>query len=650
MKELRILSILFFCVLPLAAVGALKLPGVFGDGMVLQANRPIHVWGWAAANEKIAVGLSSEQHEVQADGNGFWEAELSPMQYGGPYNLTVCGESDSIRIKDILIGEVWLCSGQSNMEFPTRLVDSADWECENAGYPQIRLFSMPKKMSFSALPDCEGQWKVCSPTEVADFSAVAYFYGRELHEKLNVPIGLIDASWGGTCVETWIGGHSYSELPMALKLRHRNVLSTDTESFFSENERSKRLYEEAFRRHISQTDGGVSDLLSLNWRAVPMPSVWSQTGMENMDGIAWYRCSFEIDDELVGKAGRVSLGAIDDSDVTWLNSVEIGRTDNYAAKRMYHVPEGVLEKQNELYIRVVDTAGEGGTCGVDEEFFIQIGNEKLKLADEKWELAVAVDTQSYNYIPYSPNSFPSLLYNAMISPILPFEIKGVIWYQGESNADYAYDYRHLFPALIRDWRKAWGYEFPFYWVQLANFMQKDKEPEDSGWAVLRESQNLALSEPQTGQAVITDIGEADDIHPKNKQDVGLRLARIALRNAYGKDSVVCSGPTFERMEVAGNEVVVTFGNVARGLRTANKYGYVSGFAISGKNRVFKWAKARIEGNRIVLSSEGVENPIAVRYCWSDNPDVDLYNSEGLPAVPFRTDTWPVVSESQDGSN
>ncbi len=341
--------------------------------------------------------------------------------------------------------------------------------------------------------------------------------------------------------------------------------------------------------------------------------------------------------EIEEREATLSLGMIDDNDRTWVNGRLVGETDGHNVRRTYTVPAGTLrEGRNSIVVRILDTGGDGGIYGHPDDFFLSTESSAFPLVGE-WRYKESATNRMFDFASISPNLYPSLLYNGMIHPIIRYRIKGAVWYQGENNTPAAYDYRTLFPNMICDWRDKWGYEFPFYWVQLANFMAKHDTPVNSQWAELREAQSLTLSVPRTGQAVITDIGEADDIHPANKQDVGIRLALHALHHDYGKTEVVYNGPVFRSVEFDGNLAVVTFDNADDGLVVRSRYGYVEGFAIAGADGVFHWAKAYEKDGKIVVYSDRVAQPVHVRYSWTDNPDVNLYNSAGLPAAPFRTD-------------
>jgi len=489
------------------AFGDIRLPAVIGDNMVLQQGEAVAIWGWAEPGEEVMVSVSwhSMQWGVKADKDGKWRFNVTAPKVGGPYEISLKGKN-TITIKNILVGEVWACSGQSNMQMSVKASANPDAEIATAKYPKIRLFHVEREVAREPKDDCKGSWVECSPETIPGFSAAAYYFGRELHKELDVPVGLIHTSWGGTPAEAWTTRH---------------LLEAN----------------EAFRPILNRYE----------------------------DIVAKYpQAKADYDKKLE----------------QWKEAAAKAKEEGKDAPRRPRRPRS----------------------------------------------------------PDNPHS-PAGLYNAMIAPLIPYGIQGAIWYQGESNASRAYQYRSLFPTMIRSWRRTWGQgNFPFLFVQLANFKAVKDEPGESDWAELREAQLKTLAQPNTGMAVIIDIGEAKNIHPKNKQDVGKRLALWALGTTYGK-KIVYSGPIYKSMQAAGKKIILKFDHVGGGL-VAEGDGPLKGFAIAGEDKKFVWADAKIEGETIVVSSEAVAAPVAVRYAWADNPICNLYNKEGLPASPFRTDDWP----------
>jgi sialate O-acetylesterase len=625
--------------LSLKSFSTVQLPKIFSNNMVLQRDVPVRIWGWSDKGESITIEFNGQSVKAKTDKNGYWVAELKPMSHGGPFELTVNGKSNSIQLKNILIGDVWLGSGQSNMEWIIKNTNDAENEIAKANYPKIRFFTVTKGMSFKPEKDLPGgEWLECNSQNIGDFSAVAYFFGRKLHEELEIPIGLINSSWGGTNIQTWISWDVMSQ-----QEAYKNIDIKKLEETGKDLTAKQQQYDLALQHEKGLAENWFSNPGN-GWKRITMPKAWEATEIGNADGYVWFKKDFEVDATLAGKPLTINIGPVDDQDQTYLNGSLIGTTNGWDTNRSYNVAANIMKAgKNTITVRVFDSGGGGGMHGQPEQLYYQVGDKKISLAGE-WEYKSSVLNTDFGIINTGPNAFPSLLYNAMIAPIIQFPIKGVIWYQGESNTFEAYSYRELFPQLINNWRNKWTSDFTFLWAQLANFMAPDSIPNNSEWAELREAQSMTLSLPKTGEAVIIDIGEEHDIHPRNKQDVGYRLALAGLKVAYDKD-IVYSGPVYQSMTTEGNKIKLTFKNTGSGLHVKDKYGYVKGFAIAGDDKKFVWAKAVIEGDHIIVYNDSIKNPTAVRYAWGDNPeDANLYNKEGLPASPFRTDKWPGITE------
>ena len=627
------------------AFADVKPAPVFGNGMVLQRDAIVQVWGTADRNEPVTLSFNGQTVRTRADKAGKWSVKLDPMQAGGPYEMTVSGRKNQVHIDDVLVGEVWLCSGQSNMEFRVKEANNAADEIARADYPMIRCFTVQKSMSPALLDDCFGSWEVCSPETAGDFTAVGYFFARDLWNELKVPVGIINSSWGGTDIETWTSADSYAALPESVRRDYGKAAVELARMASPERVAMKKKYDADFAsdpalaEHWYENPGDLS-----SWKPIYVPKEWGLTPLAREDVHVWFRREFVLPEGAEGKAAILALGPIDDNDIAWINGKEVGRTVGYNISRRYAVGENILhEGVNTLTVRVTDTGGGGGLFGLPRDLWLNVEGKSYPLAGE-WSYKPSVVTSEYGIVQYGPNMLNSLLYNAMIHPIVRFAIKGVVWYQGENNAGDAYAYRTLFPNMITDWRDKWGYDYPFYWVQLANYMAEARVPQESAWAELREAQSMALALPRTGQAVIIDIGDPGDIHPRNKQDVGHRLALNVLAKEYGRTDLVWTGPTYASSVVVGNKIVVTFDTYGSELAVHNKYGYIEGFAVAGSDRVFHWAKTWIAGaGKVAVCSDAVDNPVAVRYAWSDDPEANLFNTEGLPAVPFRSDDWPGVT-------
>jgi sialate O-acetylesterase len=645
-----VLSVLFILLSVVDTSADIKTPRIFGSNMVLQQGVEIPLWGWADNGEQITISFNNTTVRTKTGKDGKWSVKLPAQEYGGPLTLTIKGKN-TIVFDNILIGEVWVCSGQSNMEWKVSQSNNADIEIASSNFPKIRLFTVPKAVAQYPQSDiASGEWEECSPETVGDFSAVGYFFGRDIFQELNVPIGLIHTSWGGTVAETWSSAETISKDPdFKYKLGELNQLD-----FNKYREEKLAQIKNLLGGEIPQKDLGMEngqpvwtalDFNDNSWRTIKTPMYWEQQGYLDIDGIGWYRKEIELTEQQTFANATLHLGKIDDSDITFMNGIEIGKTEGlYDKDRVYTIDKKHLRPgKNMIVVRVDDTGGNGGIWGEPEEQFLAVGSEKINISGD-WKFKISKAT--VGQVNIGPNSYPTLLFNGMVNPILPYAIKGAIWYQGESNADRAKQYQRVFPDLINDWRSHWGLgDFPFLFVSLANFNPPVETPGESNWAELREAQTKTLALPNTGMALAIDIGEANDIHPKNKQDVGSRLALNALKIAYNKD-VVHSGPMYKSVEFKDGKAYITFSETGSGLKANDKYGYLKGFTIAGPNKKFIWAKAEIIDSRtVVVYSESVTNPISVRYGWANNPDdVNLYNAEGLPANPFRTDDWPGVTK------
>ena len=625
---------------------------MFSDNMVLQQQADAPIWGEAKPMKTVKVTTSwdGKTYETQADKEGKWKLSVRTPEAGGPYELTLT-DGQKLVLKNVMIGEVWICSGQSNMEMPLEgwgKIMNYKKEVSAADHPNIRLLHVEHVTSTQPESDIkvrDNGWQVCSPQTIPNFSATAYFFGREISEKQNVPVGLIHTSWGGTNVESWISGKVLQEMPdfsnVVEEVRAMPDKTAMKAEYLKTLEAWNNRVDEGFaagkpvRAEVSLDDS--------NWAKMKFPGMVEEQGLNGFDGLIWLRRTVDIPASWAGKKVQLILGTIDDNDITYWNGQEVGRTTGYTIQRNYTVPGKLVKAgQLSLAIRIVDT---GGGCGMPNDLYLRSANgEQISLAGE-WKYQVAADARKEGMPPKDMSENPNLptsLYNAMIHPLVPYGIRGAIWYQGENNASRAYQYRELFPLVIENWRKDWGKDFPFYFVQLANFKPVSPEPVDSDWAELREAQTRTLSVANTGMAVIIDKGEANDIHPKDKQAVGHRLALIARAKTYG-EQIPYSGPMYHSYEVDGDKIILSFDHTEGGLKSGDGKA-LQGFSIAGRDHKFHWAKAEIQGDKIVVSSPEVLYPVAVRYGWSDNPVCNLYNGAGLPASPFRTDDWKGVTQ------
>jgi sialate O-acetylesterase len=647
MSKLRLLSTIVFLVISALMIKAeVGVADIFSDNMVLQRNLNVKVWGMADPGEKISLSFNGQKLKTKADRNGRWLLVLEAMKAGGPFDMTIRGENELV-LKNVLVGDVWVCSGQSNMQMKVSETNNAETEINNANYPNIRLFDVPRKVSTVPIDTMSNRsWQICTPENIMGFSAVAYYFGRDLHEEIDVPIGLIHSSWGGTCVETWTSEESITKVPKYEEFGER-IDNYDAEKVI---EQKKSELQKALGG-FPEKESGMAELWMLpdtdhsEWESMTLPALWENAGYRLLNGIVWFSCDFNLSVEDMGKDAQLHLGKIDDSDITWFNGEEVGKMKWGAdIERVYPVPGQLLKVgKNNITVRVEDTYYKGGFSSKADKFFLKLWQKEISLSGD-WKFKI--DTVYANFR-VSPNDVPSLLYNAMINPLIPYGIKGVIWYQGESNTPRSKEYEITFPNMINNWREDWQQdEFPFLFVQLANFKNASTAPRDDDWAELRETQTKSLSVENTGMAVAIDIGDAKNIHPLNKQDVGKRLVRSALKVAYGKD-LVHSGPMYKSMQIDDNKAIISFDHIGSGLLIKNKHGYINEFEVAGVDKQFYWAKARLEGDKIIVWSDKVNKPVAVRFGWSCNPaEFNLYNKEGLPASPFRTDDWEGITDGK----
>ncbi|MTI59692.1 MAG: sialate O-acetylesterase [Firmicutes bacterium] len=622
---------------------AIKLPRILSDGMVLQREKEIKIWGWATKGERITILFQGNEYSTVTKNNNTWDFIFPPMPAGGPYKMIIEGGNNFITINNILIGDVWVCSGQSNMEIPiSRVWDLYEEELCSAWNPEIRQFNVPQNYDFnSPCQDLEnGEWKSVDPDSILDFSAVAYFFAKELYDKYQVPIGLIKASVGGSPVEAWLSEEVLQAFPEYLK----------TVEKFKDNKYVKKilhtdeLAEKNWYNNLLEKDQGLlnqkmawydPDYDDSEWSTLNLPASFEDSGLGNFNGVIWLRKEVEVPVSMVNKSARVLLGRIIDSDTAYINGTLIGKTEYQYPPRKYNIPAGILKKgKNSITVRVVCNNGQGGF--IEDKPYQITANEEIIDLKGKWRYKVGAVCESIPEITFVQWK-PLGLFNGMIAPLLNYVIKGVIWYQGESNDSRPEEYRDLFVSLINDWRQKWKLgNFPFLYVQLPNYGQSADYSAESNWAIIREAQLEALTIPHTAMAVTIDIGEWNDLHPLNKEDVGIRLALAAQFRAYGEKDIVYSGPIYRSMKIEGKKIILTFDHIGSGL-TAKGDGKLKTFFLVDSNNKPHKAEAEIRNNKVIVWNERVKDPVAVYYAWSDNPEnANLYNIEGLPASPFRT--------------
>lgn len=636
-----------------ALIPDVKVNSLFVDNAVLQRDRPIPVFGTGLPGKSVEVKFAGSVQKTVVDATGRWQVKFPARKAGAPLEIAVNGETVA---RNVVMGEVWIASGQSNMEWPLAATNQLTM-AQPLANADIRCLTVTKTSVQQPASDFTGTgWVQGSAGSIGSFSAVGYWFAQRLQRELGVPVGIINTSWGGTPAESWTSQSVLKNLPVYADRykEYERYLGTDFQT--AQAEYQKKLAEYNKARLDSGNEGErngwqAANFADSSWKSVKLPGTVEGIVGRNIDGAFWFRTSVNLSASDAGSAAELTLGAIDDFDVTYINGQQVGKTgeevpNHWQHPRKYMVPAGVLKAgENVIAVRVYDWAGGGGLTGPADSLALTVGGRKLSLAKD-WKFTVE---KEINPIPAPAQPFgpgnpwaPASLYNGMIAPLVPYGVRGAIWYQGESNADRAFQYRSLFRSMIEDWRNRFGQgDFPFLFVQLANYQSRSLTPTESGWAELREAQAMALSLKNTGMATAIDIGDSKDIHPQNKRDVGYRLAGVALAQTYRK-KLEYYGPVFSKMEAKTGSITLRFTHAA-GLRTVDGKAPKS-FSIAGADRKFYWAEATIQDNAIVLRSSSVPSPVAARYAWDMDPEVNLVNASGLPAFPFRTDNWPGLTD------
>jgi sialate O-acetylesterase len=636
-----------------AGIGV-KLPYFFSDNMVLQRQKPIRFWGTASPKSAFNIEFAGEKKKIKTEASGKWEASFPAREAGGPYELKVDSDS-SFSYKNILIGDVWLCSGQSNMEWTVKQVFNAPYELRNANIPQIRSFTVAREISSDPRSNvARAVWQESTSENTAAFSAVAFFFAKEIFRTQHVPIGIIHTSWGGTAIEPWIGIKSMEQHPdfkeLALKYIGENQGNQKIESSQDAYASNMQKWMDSFQK----TDPGFTEkwfsgsYVPQDWKTFIAPAYWEDNGLPDFDGIVWLRKEVNVPASMAGKPLLMNLETLKDVDITYFNGTEVGKTSWQPGRRIYVVP-GHLVKEgiNLVAIRLENPAGLGGfTSRLSSDLRLQ----ELAESDKPliiplsgvWLFKNSLAVSMYPAKPADPaenRRKPSVIYNAMIAPFEDLGLKGFLWYQGEANASEAGKYQKLLPLLIADWRKQFKQpDLSFVIAQLSAYGALTPNPTESPWAELREAQLATLAVPKTGLAVTIDVGNPYDVHPVYKQQVGLRMAAEARRICYGENGLQTS-PLYESMQVEGKAIRIRFKYAQSGLQARN--GNLKGFAIAGSDGKFVWANAKIEEKEVLVWSDQVTEPKVVRYAWANSPvesnGANLYNKEGFPAAPFRTD-------------
>jgi len=632
----------FLFLISMSSFGQLKLPRLIQDGMILQRETPVKIWGWALAGEKVTLKLNNQSFNTVTGNNGEWQITLPAQKTGGPFTMEIVA-GNRISLKDILFGDVWICSGQSNMEYPmNRLTDKyADViaRCENS---KIRQFKVSQVYDFNAPKDdySSGSWVPVNPKTILDYSAVAYFFARNLYEKYHVPIGIINASVGGSPAEAWMSVEALKEFPNYLAEAEK----FKNQSYIDQIQTNGRKASNDWYAKLNHSDKGLQSrpgwkdtaFNASSWPTMPIPSYWADHGLGEVNGAVWFRKEIDVPSSMIGKPVRLFMGRIVDADSVFINGKFVGSTGYQYPQRNYHIPAGVLQSgKNTIVVRIISNSGHGGFVK-DKPYQLFNETDTIKLTGNwLYQLGCTMNpAPGQTFVNWEPTG----LYNGMLAPANNYTIKGAVWYQGESNAERYQEYQKLLTALITDWRMKHNQgNFPFIIAQLPNFKEAKDQPSESSWASFRNSQSKTEQTVEsTALTVNIDLGDWNDIHPQNKEDVGKRLALAAEQLAYHDKKVVASGPVYKSMRIKDHKVELSFSNCGSGL-IAKDGKALKQFAIAGNDYKFIWAQANIEGNKVVVWNEAISNPVSVRYAWADNPEgANLYNVEGLPASPFGT--------------
>jgi len=642
-RILKILVSTIFLILLIlqSAYCQVLLPKLISNGMILQREIPVKIWGWATVGEKVTIEFNNLIYNTVTGDDGKWQIILPKQKAGGPFTMEITS-SNHISLKDILFGDVWLCSGQSNMEYPmNRLTDKyADViaKCDNNN---IRQFKVPQVYDFNA-PKVDypsGSWISVTSKTILDYSAVAYFFARDLYEKYHIPIGIINASVGGSPAESWMSVEALKEFPNYLA----EAQKFKDQSYIDQIQRSERKASNDWYAKLNQTDIGLASnpkwkdpaFNASSWPTMPVPSYWADHGLGEVNGAVWFRKEIEVPDSMVGKPIRLLMGRIVDADSVFINGNLVGTTAYQYPQRNYSVASGVLVAgKNTIAIRVINNSGRGGFV-LDKPYQLFTDKDTIQLSGNwQYQLGCTMNpSPGQTFINWKPTG----LYNGMLAPANNYAIRGAVWYQGESNAERYQEYQKLLTALITDWRFKRNHgSFPFIIAQLPNFMEAKDHPSESSWASFRNVQLKTFAVENTAMSVNIDLGEWNDVHPQNKEEVGNRLSLAAQKIAYGEKKLVSSGPIYKSMKIKGNKIELSFSDTGSGLIVKGGV-ELKQFAIAGADNKYIWAKAKIQGNKVVVWNESISNPVSVRYAWADNPEgANLYNAEGLPASPFGT--------------
>jgi len=631
-------KVLLALIITFSVNAQIKLPRLISDGMILQRDTKVNIWGWASANENIELDFKGKKYKTTTSEEGKWSIQLPSQKAGGPFEMTLKG-TNTIVLKNILFGDVWLCSGQSNMELPMdRLKDKYKDEIAKSQNSNIRQFLVPDEYYFEKerTDFSSGSWVEANPINILQFTGVGYFFANEIYEKYKIPIGLINSALGGSPAESWINEEGIKKFPDY----YQEYLKFKDGKLEKQIDEKDRKVNSDWYKLLNETDLGLKNKWRnstdiSDWKTMNIPGYWADGELGNLNGSVWFKKEFVLENVKENQA-KLILGRIVDADSVFVNGNFVGTTSYQYPPRIYSFNTNILkEGKNEITVRVINNSGRGGFV-TDKPYELIIGDKTIDLKGN-WNYQLGS-----KMLPLPGQTFvrwkPVGLYNAMIAPLKNYSLKGVLWYQGESNTKNPSEYLGLMETLIETWRTELQQEkLPFLVVQLTNYMNPKPEPQESNWASLRQQQTNLLRVANTGLAVTIDLGEWNDIHPLNKYDVGKRLALQARKLVYGEKKLIASGPLFKSVKKEGNKVIIDFSEIRTGLEIKNG-NELKEFAIAGNDGKFVWAKAVIEGDKVIVSSDLVPNPVKVRYAWADNPDkANLYNKENLPASPFEAE-------------
>lgn len=654
MKSLpfKLFTLLLSAFISIQTFANVSLPSIVGNGMVLQRNETLKIWGWAQPGEKVTVRFMKKSYSTVTGNDGKWMVKLNPMNAGGPYTMEIKG-NNKITLTDILIGDVWICSGQSNMtHYLGRHAERYAREIAEANFPEIRQFYVPEKAMLAGPAENTPnlKWVAANPTTVLDFTVIGYFFAKKLYDQYHVPMGIINTCVGGTPIESWMSEEGFREFPDILKTVKQNQDTAYINGLVRKAMQGRSNEGESVPKQ--ETDKGLAGPVKwfdpayqpLNWKRINIPGYWEDQGIRNLDGVMWYRREINVPQSMTGVDAIVKLGRIVNADELYINGQKVGNTTYEYPQREYKIKADVLKPGKNLFVvRVTNSGGKGGFVP-DKPYFLLAAGDTVDLNGDWYykvgEVAVRrfpVAGSAPMVRPVNAQQSPTGLYNGMIAPYTNYAVKGFLWYQGESNAGNPKAYKKLLPAIIKDWRNQWQLgDLAFLIAQLPNYMEVNYSPEESNWAEMRNIQlETAQNTPNTGLGINLDLGEWNDIHPGNKKPVGERLALQAMKITYSEKDIITSGPIPMSVRVEGNKIIISFNHTGSGLVSGNGE-EPAHFAVAGSDGKYEWAKAEIRNNEVAVWADNIENPKTVRYAWADNPDfANLQNKEGLPATPFQ---------------